>query len=118
MPIANLPTNEVALSSQTVKPMQKHEDETPKSDVPKPENENIASLKSTEENESLTKLPTKDDEVMQELERLHSDFLSLTKEMKCLIENEVENKPKSLEDFVSHAKEQDLFLFCWKTFVS
>ena len=66
MPIANLPTSEVALS------------------------------------------PTKDDEVMQELERLHSDFLSLTKDMKCLIESEVENKTKSLKDFVSHAQKQDL----------
>ena len=69
MPIANLPTSEVALS------------------------------------------PSKDDEVIQELERLHSDFLSLTKDMKCLIEREVENKTKSLKDFVLHAQKQD-YWYC------
>ena len=108
LPLANLPRSEAALPPQTRKPLQKHEDETQKSDVPKPENENI-STKSTEEDESLAKLPTKDDEVIQELERLHFDFLSLTREMKCLIESEVKNKTKRVEDFVLHAQKQDLF---------
>ena len=35
LPLANLPRSEAALPPQTRKPLQKHEDETQKSDVPK-----------------------------------------------------------------------------------